>query len=370
METRSRILIVDTNPMIYDGIFSAIINYVENIDKTDMDIDFVSINTPDDSIRRRIKQNDSKLYTLNFRNHNPFKYVIALFFLIRKNKYTLVHVHGSSCIMAVELLASKLAGVPCCPHSHNTNCQHKTTHRVLKPLFNILYIHGFACGEKAGKWLYGNRQFDIIRNGISCEKYRYSDEARKKIRKELEIPDEATVLLSVAHFSEVKNHAFMVELMREVIKKNTKTYLVCVGIGKLMDQTKDSVRKFGLESNVKILGLRQDVPDLLSAADIQILPSHYEGFPFTLIEAQASGIDCLVSSVVTKECCFSDNMKYIPLELEVWANEVWAYKIETNRSQISDKNIVSIRKAGYDISITASTLKDLYLKYEKRRNND
>lgn len=353
--------------MIYDGIFSAIMNYADNIDKTDMELDFVSINEPDDSITRRIKQNGSKLYTLNFRNHHPFKYAIALSNLIIKNKYTLVHVHGSSCIMAIELLASRFAGVPCCPHSHNTNCKHKTVHRILKLLFRILYRHGFACGEAAGKWLYGNKEFDVIRNGIVCEKFRYSDISRKKIREELDIPNEAKILISVAHFSKVKNHFFMVELMKEVIKRNPDIYLVCVGSGELMEQTKESLKRYGLVGNAKILGVRHDIPDLLSASDILILPSIYEGFPFTLVEAQASGIDCLVSSVVTKECCFSDNMKYIDLNLETWTTEVLNQTTDVDRVMVSDKNIISIREAGYDIKTAASILKDLYRKYEKKR---
>lgn len=365
MKSRCRVLIINTNFMTYDGIFSAIINYAENIDKRDIDIDFVSINDPEDSIKKRIKKNNSRLFTLTYRNHNPLKYVIALSKLIKSGNYTLVHVHGSSCIMAVELLASKIAGVPCCPHSHSTNCQHKTAHRILKPVFSILYKNGFACGEAAGKWLYGHKKFDVIKNGIVCEKFRFSEEKRNIIRKELNIPKDAKILLSVAHFSEVKNHAFMIRIMDKILEQDSTCYLVCAGIGEFMEQTKKAIKDRGIEENVRLLGVRQDVPELLSAADALILPSLYEGFPFTLVEAQASGVDCLVSSVVTKECCFSNNMQYIPLKEDYWVEAVMKLKKREDRADISEQNIISIMAAGYDISLTAFKLKELYQKYGK-----
>ena len=369
MRKRSKILIVDTNPMIYDGIFSAIINYAENIDKSDVEIDFVSINEPETSIKRRIENNGFHLFILSNRNRKPLMYILSLSKLIRKNKYTLVHVHGSSCIMAVELLASKMAGTPCCPHSHNTNCQHKTAHRILKPLFNLLYKNGFACGEAAGKWLYGEKKYDVIRNGIVCERFKYSQENRKQIRDELGILEDTKVLISVAHFSEVKNHVFMLNMMKEIIKKEPSCCLLCVGIGELIEQVKNLILEYKLERNVNIMGIRQDVPNLLSAADVLILPSLFEGFPFSLVEAQASGIDCLVSSTVTKECCFSDNMSYLPLELTKWIDAIENLRLNQNRDLICKKNIESIRNAGYDITKTASHLKYLYMKYEKSEND-
>ena len=363
-----KVLIIDTSPMTYDGIYSSMMNYIEHMDRSDIQLDVVAMNKPVEQIISKLKKDDIPLHILPGRKTNPLLYMSKLLRLIRSNNYNLVHVHGSSCLMVIEMLTARLACVCCCPHSHNTSCENIRLHRLAKPLFHFLYKNGFACSEAAGRWVYDNRDFFVIKNGIDCRKYRYNQNKSSKIRQTLSIPATAIVLVSVANFVEVKNHRFMITLMRNLITINTDYYLICVGVGLLMDMAIRLVIENGLENNVRFLGMRNDVSDILSAGDIFIMPSLYEGFPYALVEAQASGLDCIVSSNVTHDCCFSNRTFFLPLDIGIWVARIMKFQNNRDRIQNSEQNIRNIQAAGYEIEKLSETLKVMYKKYGNQSN--
>lgn len=358
-----KVLVINTNPMIYDGIMSAILNYTENMDKSGLLIDFVAVNYPEASICNRIKGMDSKLYIIPYRTKRPLKYIFHLFRLIKKNRYTIVHIHGSSCIMAIEMTAAKLAGTESCPHSHSTNCQHKLAHWLFKPLFNLLYKNGFACSVKAGHWLYRNKYFEVINNGINVDKYSFNEIDRKKYRKQYGLKEDEIGIINIAHFTEVKNHVFLVNVFKKVIEQKRKYKLLLLGQGITKDRIEEMVKKYGLQKKVIFMGVVQNVPELLSACDLMVLPSLYEGFPFTAIEAQASGIKCLVSDKVTSKCCFSDFFEYLELEEKIWVSKILDISNNYDRTALCNKNKSNIKNSGYDIKAISNRLKDLYIQY-------
>ena len=160
-----KVLMLNTVPMIYDGIGMTILNYVSNFERSDMVVDFAVINHLEDKMRSQIQGLGAKVYELTERNTSQLKYVKALAKVVKDGKYDVVHIHCNSCTAAVDLLGAKLGGAKMlCPHSHNTKCVHTGAHKLLRPLFNLLYTDGFACGELAGQWLYPGRKF----NGSVC----------------------------------------------------------------------------------------------------------------------------------------------------------------------------------------------------------
>ena len=362
---KEKVLVVDTNPMIRDGITSAIMNYETNIDHDRIAVDFVSINTVDKSVQKKIDAIHGKLYVLSMRNTNTVKYVFELSKLIRKNKYNLVHAHGSSCTLAVEMVASKMAGVPCCPHSHNTSCQHLRAHRMLRPVFNLLYKNGFACSRGAGKWLYGDKKFDVLKNGIDTSEFCFDLVAREEYRKKLGFEDKI-VIGHVAHFTPVKNQKFTVELFKKLCEISDDYRLVFVGDGELRKDIQKIVEDYSLTDKVLFTGIVDYVPKLLSAIDIQILPSFYEGFPFTVVEAQASGLKVIASEKVTRDCSFSDLVIYRELDTNQWVDTIQQNAKFEDRVAYSQKGIRSIIDAGYDIKENAKKLTELYRLYGKR----
>ena len=124
---------------------------------------------------------------------------------IAKEKIDIVHVHGSSAIMSVELLAAKLAGCKVrIAHSHNTTCENKKVDQMLRPLFNKLYTERFACGQEAGKWMFGTQSFMVIPNGRSLQKYEYNSEKRVQYRNKLNVPANAFIIGHVGRFNDQK----------------------------------------------------------------------------------------------------------------------------------------------------------------------
>lgn len=363
-----RVLIIDTNPMICDGIFSAIINYAECIDKNQIYLDFVAINeNVDETIVRRIKALNANLYILSDRNHKTLSYIVKLSRLIRKNRYDLVHAHGSSCTLATEMLASALAGTPCCPHSHSTSCLHTRMHRLLRPIFNILYRNGFACGVEAGKWLYGNRKYVVLKNGIDTDKFAFSAADRKFYREKYHINSDEIVLIHIAHFIRVKNHVFLLDFFTDLVKDNPKYKLLLVGKGEEEKEIRKIVNQAGITDKVIFTGITQEIPQLLSASDIMLLPSLYEGFPFVTIEAQASGIKCLVSDMVTDKCKLTDELYFVPLDKKDWISEVKKNSYSYDRGKNSKDARKNIIQAGYDIMQNVEKLEMCYNQF-KRKN--
>ena len=369
----ARVLIINTNPTGYDGIMSAILNDFENMDRTDMFIGYVAINEVEQSIKERLKQLDIKVYELPYRTKNTVKYIMNLEKILRKGKYTIAHIHGSSCIMVVEMIAACFSGVPACPHSHNSTCQHKYVHQFLKPLFYLLYKSGFACGKEAGKWLYGDRMYDIVKNGINLDKFRYRIEDRLKWRKFLGLSEKDIGIIHIAHFTEAKNHKFLIKILQNVIysgkmeKKGYKLFLL--GQGEHRKVVEAQVEQCGLKDYVVFVGVTQNVPQYLAACDVLVLPSLYEGFPFAAVEAQASGIRCLISDKVTRDCCFSEKCKYIPLDEEEWVNAILESTNDYDRMEACLENQKLIREGGYDIREIAENLKEQYIKYGKHEKN-
>lgn len=162
----------------------------------------------------------------------------------------------------------------------------------------------------------------VIRNGVDFRRFQNTGESRAEIRQELGIPENAYVLGHVGRFTFQKNHGFLIDVFREACRKNPDACLLLVGSGDLQGQIEAQLRDYGLRERVKILSHRSDVPRILRAMDVFVFPSVIEGFGIVLVEAQISGLRCLISDAVPAQTHLSPLA--IPLELaagpERWAD--------------------------------------------------
>lgn len=363
---KTKILMINTVPMIYDGIGTVILNYATNIDHNNMDVDFVVINHLDDKMRSQISSINGKIYELTERNKSPLKYIIKLRQIVKNGKYDIVHIHCNSCTVVVDLLGAKLGGAKLlCPHSHNTKCLHVTAHKILRPFFNMLYTDGFACGILAGKWLYHNRKFVVLRNATDTDKYRFNEKDRERIRNQYNLKNKVAVG-HVAHFTYQKNHRFLIETFVEVVKRNPKFVLFLIGDGELRGEIEQLVNKYKLNENIIFTGTILDIPSYLSAMDMMVLPSLWEGLPNVAIEWQTSGLPTLVSSTVTSDCKLTDSVSFLPLDKNTWVEAMLGMNIDIDRKIVSEINIEKIREAGYSIKEEAAKLKNYYLSHLKK----
>ena len=362
-----KVLVITTVRFRLNGITSVIMNYYRNMDRQGMIIDFVVPNQISDKYHKELEHNGSTVFELS-RKSNPFQYQKELQNLLQKQHYDVVHIHGNSAMMLIDTLPCKRAGVKkIIVHSHNTTCSHMFLHKLLLPWFRKTYTDALACGNDAGKWLYGNEPFTVLRNGICLEQYAFNLEIREKYRQKIGA-GEKIVIGHVGNFIEQKNHSFLIDVFAELLSKNSNYQLLLISDGALLEQMKQKVKSLHIEDSVIFLGKTTEVNHYLQAMDIFVLPSLYEGLPVVLIEAQAAGLPCLVSDCVTEEANLTEELQFIAIDdTKKWANAILHIKQSTaERSQNCKLWQKRIADKHYDIKSNTRLLRKIYEQADRK----
>lgn len=323
------------NRLDYGGIEAVVLNYYRHIDRSKVQFDFFFSRQSVVPCREELERLGARLYLLPPVS-DALAYQKELGNIFRRNQYAIVHAHLST-LSVFALFAAWCSGVPvriCHNHStaHWEEGKRTAAKYALRPLAKLFATDYFACGEKAGRWLYGNRCFDngcvyIMKNAIEEKRFAYDAQARAQLRKALGISENAFVLGHIGRFAAQKNHAFLLQVFRELRLQQPTAQLVLVGEGELREDIYRQVCKWGLEKVVHFVGACGDAARYYSVMDSFCLPSLYEGLPVVALEAQANGLPCLFSSYVTKECGVTDDVKWLPLEEpKKWASTVLAMK--------------------------------------------
>ena len=356
-----KILIVKTNPFAPEGITGVVLNLYRTMDKTGMHIDAVAPGRTEKQYRDIFAQNGGKVYRIDRSLANPVGYVCKLKKCIQQGGYDIVHIHGNSRTMALDLLAAKLAGCPVrIAHGHNSDCTYKWLHYLLTPLFRALCTQGFACGEEAGKFLFGKAPFTVIPNGIPIKKYAFHSAKRQQLRQQLGLEGK-TVLCNVGRLSPVKNHSFLLRVLKTLTEKRQDLHLLLIGDGEL----RQALEEQGKDLPVTFVGLTDQVTDYLNISDVFVLPSLYEGFPLSAMEAQANGLPCLLSDTVTRGVDISGSSVYLPLEEAAWVDALLALDWQSGRSRRSFENQEALQAQGYDNESIGAYLKRCYEQTQK-----
>ena len=365
-----KILLINTVPTEKNGITNVIFNYLRNIDRKEMTFDYLSINEPETSYRDEVEKYGGRMFVLPRLEMGVLSYWNALRKLINRNGYDAVHVHGNSHTLVLELSAARAAGCKVrIVHSHNTTSLNPLLHKILFPEFNLLYTHALACGEDAGRWMFGFRSYMVINNGVDTRKFSFDKEKRKSIRQQLFISDEKILIGNVGHFyGKVKNQSFVVSVFNELLKKSNRYKLCLIGDGPQRKDVERQVGEYGLSDKVIFTGNINNVDEYLCAIDLIVMPSLYEGLPLTLIEQQACGLHCVVADTITKEADKTGNLKFLSLELPVkeWANCIEKNEWGIDREKISKEAIEKITEAGYNITVEADKMRKVYESINKK----
>ena len=337
-----------------------IMNYYRNIDRTRMQFDFLTHRKYNGDYGEEIISLGGKVYHLPVLNPFSRKYKRSLAdFFDRHPEYRVINVH-QDCMSSVILKIAKKKNIEVrIAHSHSTS-QDKN----LKYLIKLYYrrqipcysTHLFACSQAAGKWMFGEHQFTVLNNAIDAEKFRFDVEKRRIARDRLKVRKQELLIGHVGRFCYPKNHSFLIDIFN-AIQKKVPSKLILVGDGELKKDIEQKVETCGLKDKVIFTGVISDVSEIMQAMDVFVFPSNYEGLPVTLIEAQASGLPCLISDRVPLECGITDLIEQIPL---TQSPEEWA-KQAVKAAETKRKNTVpEVRKAGFDIKESAKYLQEFY----------
>ncbi len=232
-----------------------------------------------------------------------------------------------------------------------------TEYRAAKKLIKDNHLQLIALHDEMRKEINSIFEIDntvVIRNGIDFNRFKEIKETRGEIRKSLKIPQNAFVLGHIGRFCDQKNHTFLIDVFSEVYKENKNAFLLLIGAGELLNTIKTKIDKCGLKKRVMILSHRSDIPQLLRAMNVFVFPSLHEGLGIVLIEAQVSGLRCIISDTVPREAFQSEFA--VPMSLQASPVE-W-------RNVILDESIRGPWKGEielYDMNREIKRLERLYL---------
>ncbi len=361
LETPVRVLEVLTVPFGKNGITKCVMNYITRFDPSHVRCDLAVQNVPDAESIRMIERIGGQVFVLGNRNSDPINYIHRLEIVVNEREEQIVHAHGNSATLYVEMLAAKRGGAAIrIPHSHNTTCKMKLADKLLRRPFQKSYTHAAACGEEAGRWLFGDVPFLVLNNAVPAEHFHFDMQKRAETRAAFGIPQDAFTICHVGSFNEQKNQLFLVEAFAELLKTRPDARLVLVGDGKLKNDCERQAAALNVTAEIVFAGVLDDVAGVLSAADVFALPSLYEGLPLTLIEAQCAGLLCVASANVTREAALTDLVSFCGIgDARIFAEALSVAACE-DREAASEDAIRLVREKGYDVSANAGMLSKWY----------
>lgn len=357
-----RVLHVVTH-MNRGGLETMIMNYYRNIDRETVQFDFLVHRENKADYDEEIEQLGGRIYRISRLNPFSISYRKELNnFFKEHSEYQIVHVH-QDCMSSIILKAAKKNGVKVrIAHSHSSS-QDKNIKYLIKLFYKRLIPQYatdlLACGEKAGKWMFSGAKFQILNNAIEADRYVFNPKKREYMRESLGIKENELLIGHVGRFSPPKNHEFLIQIFNNIVeKKNAK--LLLIGDGDLRKEIENKVKQLGISDRVIFTGVRSDVFDLMQAMDVFVFPSLYEGLPVTMVEAQAAGLPCVISSNIPKETVIIPGLVDIvdlSDSFDNWGQHI-CQMVKTNRKDTSDKIIEN----GFDIKESAKWLEEFYCK--------
>ena len=313
------------------------------------------------------KKDKYKAFNYNFNSILRKWYIIKAALKSITQEYDVLHIHSGSTftLLAVAHIASKRKIRKIIVHSHatgNNDFKHGIIKKIADKQFEKKADIFLACSKEAGlfkfpKKIINSNKFKIIKNAVDLEKFRYSEEKRNLIRNELNI-DKDLLICQVGRYSPEKNQVFVLKVFNQYIKKNDKTKLVFVGgDGPTKEDLLKQIQNYGLKKKVIVLSERKDVNYILSAADVFVFPSLFEGLGISAIEAQAVGLHTICSEHIPEEANVSHLFHRVPISVGI---KRWVDAIDEYSNVVREDVRNEIVENGYSLEKCAGELECIY----------
>ncbi len=335
------------------GAETFLMKIYRGLDRTKYQMDFIV--SADGFYDNEILNLGGRIHKIPLRTQEPLTVFKEIKKIVKQNKYEVALKLGNTPLCVVDLIAAKMGGVKKCAMRScnaltNLSFKQKLSDAIFRPILNMLTSVKLAPSDLAAIYTFGEKKFQnnevcILHNGVDLGVFHYDTDARKKIREEFSFEDNL-VVGHVGRFSKQKNHKFLLPVFAEIKKKNKSAKLLLVGTGELESQISTQAQELGILDDIVFAGVRSDVPALLSAMDVFVLTSLYEGMPNTIIEAQATGLPCIISDTITRQANITGLVSYLPLNQNV---EDWADKALLASAQVRKDTTNDFLEAKYDI---------------------
>ena len=350
------------------GAETMVMNYYRAIDRSKVQFDFVVHREEEGDYEEEIRSLGGKIYRMMpLRPHTFGKYErqISAFF-DEHPEYRIIH---GQCSESGYFFYKEAArrGIPfIIAHAHNSHVKFDLRWIVrtwMKHKMRPYLTHNFACGEEAAEWLFGKelaKKAIILKNAIDTRQYLFDEQLREKKREELGLAPEVLTICHIGRFDKVKNHCFILDIFEKLLKRRPTAQLLLIGDGDLREQTEKKATQKGISTQIHFLGVRRDVNELLQAADVLVFPSLFEGLGIAVVEAQCTGMPCIISDIIPNEVMITNLVEKVSLHesASTWAEKLIAATTRTfDRPAYAEK----VASAGYDIKSNSRWLENFYL---------
>ncbi|WP_296878367.1 glycosyltransferase [Thomasclavelia sp.] len=343
------------------GAETLVMNIFRKIDRKKYNFDFLVFSDTHGFYDDEVKHLGGNIfYTPSISKVGILKYIKYLIDFFRENSPDVVHSHMDWQGGFIAYAASKAGIKKIIVHSHanqkmfESNFIYHFLIEINKRLIHKYATDCLACSNIAGKSLFKN-DFTLLFNGIDTNRFiKPNEKIIGDLKKEFNIKEDEVILGSVGSLSENKNHTFLIDILHGLQKYSNKYRLIIVGDGVEKENLKNKINNYGLKDYVYFAGIRKEIPEIMSTFDIFLLPSKMEGLGIVAIEAQASGLYCIVSSTVPKDIAIDDDhVDFCPLDNKKWIDKIIAFK---NKKRVDSNKIIS----SFDISKTVEKLERIY----------
>lgn len=346
------------------GTQALLMNIYRKIDRTKVQFDFLVVYKEKQFYDDEIEKLGGKIYRMSFREDlNLFKFQKDLRkFFDEHNEYKIVHCHAYT-IGYFCLKEAKKHNIPIrIAHSHNNETVHDFKYipkLIMQKKFTKYATDLFACSEEAGKYLFKDKEFKVLKNAIDSESFVANDRVRKEIRKELELENKF-VVGHVGRLHPQKNHDFLIDVFVEIKKKRKNAELILIGNGPSEEKIRNKIEKEDILDSVHFLGNRKDMNRIYQSMDVFVFPSLFEGLGIVAIEAQAAGIPIVCSEGLPPETDVSPI--YCKLMLTDGAEKWACTALKVSENLLAHTNMQKyIVDAGFDMNATAKQMEKYYL---------
>ena len=346
------------------GAETMVMNFYRAIDRTKVQFDFVIHTDEPQNYSDEIKKMGGKIYIFpRYNGLNTFELRKKWNDFLKEHPgYKVLHSHVRS-YASIYLPIAKKHGVKTIIHAHSTSNGSgikSFAKKILQMPLRYQADYLFSCSQISGEWLFGKKSLKksnylLIPNAIDIEKYALNENIRNEYRKKLNIETEK-VFIHIGRLHEAKNHIFLINVFKKLSEIEPNVRLLIVGDGELRDIIENEITKHSLSGKIGMLGMREDIPELLNVADCFLFPSKWEGLPVTVVEAQAAQLPCFVSDTITDEVGISDLVTYLPIDK---GEKIWVDTILNGNIQKHDVT-VEIKNANFDVRNVSNWLVDFY----------
>jgi glycosyltransferase involved in cell wall biosynthesis len=376
MEKELKILHV-TGAMNRAGTETFLMNIYRSLYKKNIKFDFISYNSKDADYDKEIKKLGGNVFKIS-RSYS----MIELYKILKKyGPYDAVHAHTLFHCGLIMLVAC-MAGVKIrISHAHTTSDNNKNLIRklyifIMRKMIRIFSTNLLACSSEAAKYLFGEKslkddKYSFFPNLINYKDFLQEPKADVEYFKAQNKLNNSIVIGHIGRFINSKNHRFILQVYKQILKKNVNSKLLLVGTGDLFQEIREIALKEEFKNNIVFAGVREDIHTMLHSMDVFLFPSIYEGLGLVLLEAQAVGVPCLVSEAIQPEADLGIGLVYrnsLNESAEVWAERILV--LAGKKSSDNNEKIGAFIKSGYDFDLGLNKLVTIYNNNFRRKNEE